>query len=153
VSVYHMCTNAYGGQKRLSDPLELEVQAIVACPMLALRTGPWSPRRVNCWAISSALVIHLNINLSWSDSTKKKYIRQIGTQQEDFLWKASISMSYYILQLVKTDSLLISLLVPLACFKEQFYLGVRMGHPGVWLQHWDSSLVIQNNGKLFCQSY
>lgn len=85
----------------MSDPLELEVQAIVAHPMFG--TELWSPRRarsmVSCGATFSSLVIHLHVNSLWSGCPEKQCRRQIDTQQESFLGKASISMSYLHIQI------------------------------------------------------
>lgn len=33
VSVYHVCMGTCGGQKTVSDPLELKLPAIVSCPI------------------------------------------------------------------------------------------------------------------------
>lgn len=39
--VYHMGAGALGGHKGESDPLELELQAVVSCLMWVLRTELW----------------------------------------------------------------------------------------------------------------
>lgn len=63
-----MCTCSWGGQKRVSDHLDLELQ-VVSCPVRLLRNEPSSSARVadtfNHWTISPAHLAFLII-CSWS---------------------------------------------------------------------------------------
>ena len=49
---------AYGGQKRLSDPLEVETQVVVSCLMCVLGVEPESSEgavhTLSCWSMSPA---------------------------------------------------------------------------------------------------
>lgn len=71
-----MCNQS---QKRVSDPLLLEIDLVVSCSAWVLGIKPWSSVRevqaLNCWSISSAPHFFLNKSLheqNWMKSEKRE---------------------------------------------------------------------------------
>lgn len=78
-----------GDKKRVLDPLELELQAIVNCPVsvlgIELGSSPRAVRILNSWSVSLAPLLFF-----WTDACRSLSIRQQGDEKMTFLFSGSL---------------------------------------------------------------